>query len=59
LFLAYVDWNEFEEFVVRILRRARTPEAADIQSSVTATEIPPAAEPTPAAAAGGTGEAKA
>jgi uncharacterized protein YqcC (DUF446 family) len=59
LFLAYVDWHEFEEFVVRILRRARTPEAADIPSSVTATEIPPAAEPAPAAVAGVAGEAKA
>lgn len=26
LFLAYMDWNAFEDFVVRILRRSRTPE---------------------------------
>jgi uncharacterized protein YqcC (DUF446 family) len=59
LFLAYVDWNEFEEFVVRILRRSRTPEAADVPPPVTTTEIPPAAETTPAAVASVAGEAKA
>ncbi len=26
LFIAYMDWNAFEDFVVRILRRSRTPE---------------------------------
>jgi len=25
LFLAYVDWNAFEDFMVNMLRRARTP----------------------------------
>jgi uncharacterized protein YqcC (DUF446 family) len=59
LFLAYVDWNEFEEFVVRILRRSRTPEAAVTSSSATAPEIPPVAESTPAAAVSIAGEAKA
>lgn len=59
LFLAYVDWNEFEEFVVRILRRSRTPEAADVPTPVTTTEIPPAAESPPAAVASVAAEAKA
>jgi uncharacterized protein YqcC (DUF446 family) len=59
LFLAYVDWNEFEEFVVRILRRSRTPEAADIPSPVATTDVPPAAESMPAAVASVAGEAKA
>ena len=67
LFLAYVDWNEFEEFVVRILRRARTPEEVAIASSATAPDIPPIAAPaiptvaasTPAATAGVAGEVKA
>jgi len=38
LFLAYVDWNAFEDFVVRILRRSRLPEAADTPASATAPE---------------------
>jgi hypothetical protein len=59
LFLAYVDWNEFEEFVVRILRRARTPEAVDTASATAAPGVPPAAEPAPAATATVAGEAKA
>jgi uncharacterized protein YqcC (DUF446 family) len=67
LFLAYVDWNEFEEFVVRILRRSRTPEEVEQASSATAPDIPPVAapaiprlaEPTPAAPASIAGEAKA
>lgn len=67
LFLAYVDWNEFEEFVVRILRRSRTPEAADTTSSAAtpdsppaaAPAIPPVAESTLAAPASVAGEAKA
>jgi hypothetical protein len=25
LFIAYMDWHAFEDFVVRILRRSRTP----------------------------------
>ena len=29
LFIAYMDWNAFEDFMVRILRRSRTPEAAE------------------------------
>ena len=29
LFLAYMDWSAFEDFMVRILRRSRTPEAAE------------------------------
>lgn len=67
LFLAYVDWNEFEEFVVRILRRSRTPETADTASSTaapdlpsaTASDIPPGAESIPAAPASIVAEAKA
>jgi hypothetical protein len=59
LFLAYVDWNEFEEFVVRILRRSRTPEEVEPASSATAPDIPRLAESTPAAAASIVGEAKA
>lgn len=35
LFLAYVDWNAFEDFWVRILRRSRIPEAEDTASSAT------------------------
>jgi hypothetical protein len=46
LFLAYVDWNAFEDFCVRILRRSRIPESEDMASS--------AAEP-----AHGNGETKA
>ena len=38
LFLAYVDWNAFEDFVVRMLRRSRLPEAADRPASATAPE---------------------
>ncbi len=59
LFLAYVDWNEFEEFVVRILRRSRIPEAAVTSSSAATPDIPPVAESTPAAPANIVGEAKA
>ena len=33
LFLAYVDWNAFEDFWVRILRRSRLPEEADTVAS--------------------------
>ena len=29
LFIAYMDWNAFEDFMVRILRRSRTPETAE------------------------------
>ena len=29
LFMAYMDWSAFEDFMVRILRRSRTPEAAE------------------------------
>ncbi len=67
LFLAYVDWNEFEEFVVRILRRSRIPEAALTTSSaatqdippVPAPAIPPVAASTPAAPTSIAGEVKA
>jgi uncharacterized protein YqcC (DUF446 family) len=59
LFLAYVDWNEFEEFVVRILRRSRIPDAAVTSSSAAAPDIQAGAESTPAAAASVAGETKA
>jgi hypothetical protein len=29
LFIAYMDWHAFEDYVVRILRRSRTPEATE------------------------------
>ena len=29
LFIAYMDWQAFEDFIVRILRRSRTPESAE------------------------------
>ncbi|KXB29087.1 hypothetical protein AT959_19945 [Dechloromonas denitrificans] len=32
LFLAYVDWQAFEDFMVNILRRSRTPAEADGKS---------------------------
>lgn len=32
LFLAYVDWQAFEDFAVNILRRSRTPAEADSKS---------------------------
>ncbi len=32
LFIAYMDWNAFEDFIVRILRRSRTPAAEDSPS---------------------------
>ncbi len=59
LFLAYVDWNEFEEFVVRILRRSRIPEAAETAAYPVAPDIPPAAESAAVAGTPDTGEAKA
>lgn len=30
LFIAYMDWNAFEDFIVRILRRSREPENSAI-----------------------------
>lgn len=30
LFIAYMDWNAFEDFIVRILRRSREPEHAAV-----------------------------
>ncbi len=30
LFIAYMDWQAFEDFLVRILRRSRTPAADDV-----------------------------
>jgi uncharacterized protein YqcC (DUF446 family) len=30
LFIAYMDWNAFEDFIVRILRRSREPENSPI-----------------------------
>lgn len=44
LFLAYVDWNAFEDFMVNILRRARTPAAADTSSHPAAPDVQPTAE---------------
>jgi len=38
LFLAYVDWQAFEDFMVNILRRSRTPAETDGKS----TQAPPA-----------------
>lgn len=32
LFIAYMDWNALEDFMVRILRRSRTPAADDAAS---------------------------
>lgn len=33
LFIAYMDWNAVEDFMVRILRRSRTPEDASTNSA--------------------------
>lgn len=37
LFMAYMDWNAFEDFMVRILRRSRSPAAGDSQADSMAT----------------------
>jgi hypothetical protein len=37
LFMAYMDWNAFEDFMVRILRRSRSPAAEDSQADSMAT----------------------
>ena len=37
LFMAYMDWNAFEDFMVRILRRSRSPAAEDSQAGSMAT----------------------
>jgi len=49
LFIAYVDWNAFEDFVVNILRRARTPAAEDTASRAAAPDVQPPTESTPVA----------
>lgn len=38
LFIAYMDWNALEDFMVRILRRSRTPEDASANSAPAVTE---------------------
>ena len=40
LFLAYVDWNALEDFVVRILRRSRLPEPVEVELSAVAPIAP-------------------
>ncbi len=37
LFMAYMDWNAVEDFMVRILRRSRRPAAEDSQADSMAT----------------------
>ena len=37
LFMAYMDWNAFEDFMVRIQRRSRSPAAEDSQAGSMAT----------------------
>ena len=37
LFMAYMDWNAFEDFMVRILRRSRSPAAEDSKAGSMAT----------------------
>ena len=37
LFMAYMDWNAVEDFMVRILRRSRSPAAEDSQADSMAT----------------------
>ena len=37
LFIAYMDWNAVEDFMVRILRRSRSPAAEDSQADSMAT----------------------
>jgi hypothetical protein len=56
LFLAYVDWTAFEDFVVNILRRSRIQETADNASSAVAPAMPSAAGPLPAASTGAPGK---
>lgn len=47
LFLAYVDWNAFEDFMVNMLRRARTPAAEDTAYRPAAPDVQPPIESTP------------
>lgn len=47
LFIAYVDWQAIEDFMVNMLRRSRTPEyAAPAPDKPSATESTPAPETT-------------
>ena len=46
LFLAYVDWQAFEDFCVNILRRARQPDSSPPAEPASAATPAPAAQPT-------------
>jgi hypothetical protein len=59
LFMAFMDWNAFEDFWVRILRRSRLPESDDPTTPPTAPLIESANESAPVVATAVAEEAKA
>jgi hypothetical protein len=59
LFIAFMDWNAFEDYWVRILRRSRLPESIDMAPLPALAEIPPIVEPEPVKTIAVTEEAKA
>jgi hypothetical protein len=59
LFMAFMDWNAFEDFWVRILRRSRLPESVDPTTPPSAPPIVPANESAPVVTAAVAEEAKA
>lgn len=59
LFIAYVDWNAMEDFLVKILRRSRTPDDAPQAASNAAFDAAPLPVVAPVAATPTTEEPKA
>jgi hypothetical protein len=59
LFIAFMDWNAFEDYWVRILRRSRLPESIEMAPLPVLAETPPIVEPEPVKTIAVTEEAKA
>lgn len=59
LFIAFMDWNAFEDYWVRILRRSRLPDSIDMAPRPALADIPPIVEPEPVKTIAVTEEAKA